>query len=44
MQELDKKFQELGWENTTEAYYELDFTPFMTVIEEFIEDIKQINN
>jgi hypothetical protein len=40
MNELDKKFQALGWRDTTEAYYGLDFTPFMNVIEEHIEEIK----
>ena len=40
MNELDKKFQELGWRDTTEAYYGLGFTPFMNVIEEHIEEIK----
>jgi hypothetical protein len=45
MNELDKKFQELGWRDTTEAYYGLDFTPFMSVIEEHIEETKkQINS
>jgi hypothetical protein len=43
MNELDKKFQELGWRDTTEAYYGLDFTPFMSVIEEHIEEIKNQN-
>ena len=40
MEELDKKFQELGWKDTTEAYYGLDFTPFMNVVEELIEQVK----
>ena len=40
MNELDKKFQELGWEDTTEAYYGLDYTPFMSTIEELIENNK----
>jgi hypothetical protein len=40
MNELDKKFQELGWRDTTEAYYGLDFTPFMSVVEEVIDEIK----
>lgn len=40
MSELDKKFQELGWRDTTEAYYGLDFTPFMNVVEEVIDEIK----
>jgi hypothetical protein len=40
MNELDKKFQELGWRDTTEAYYGLDFTPFMNVVEEVISEIK----
>ena len=43
MDELDKKFQELGWRDTTEAYYGLDFTPFMSVIEEHIEETKKQN-
>jgi hypothetical protein len=38
MNELDKKFQGLGWRDTTEAYYGLDYTPFMCVIEELIEN------
>jgi hypothetical protein len=40
MNELDKKFQALGWNDTTEAYYGLDFTPFMSVIEEHILELK----
>jgi len=32
---LDTKFEELEWRDTTEAYYGLDFTPFMTVVEEY---------
>ena len=40
MNELDKKFQELGWRDTTEAYYGLDFTPFMNDVEELIEEVK----
>jgi hypothetical protein len=36
MNELDKKFQDLGWRDTTEAYYGLDFTPFMDVVIEHI--------
>jgi len=40
MKELDEKFQALGWRDTTEAYYGLDFTPFMSVVEEVIADIK----
>jgi len=31
---LDVAFQDLDWRDTSEAYYELDFTPFMNVIEE----------
>lgn len=41
MEELDKKFQELGWRDTTEAYYGLDFTPFMSVIIEHISEISK---
>jgi len=37
MEELDKCFQKLGWRDTTEAYYGLDFTPFMNVIEEYVK-------
>jgi hypothetical protein len=44
MNELDKKFQELGWRDTTEAYYGLDFTPFMSVIENYIDEIKTQEN
>ncbi len=40
MQELDKKFQALDWRDTTDAYYNLDFTPFMNVIEDYIDEIK----
>lgn len=29
---VDEKFQSLGWRDTTEAYYGLDFTPFMDVV------------
>ncbi|MEI7960732.1 MAG: hypothetical protein WCI04_00190 [archaeon] len=36
-QGLDKRFQKLDWRDTTEAYYGLDFTPFMSVVEEYIE-------
>ena len=32
---LDDKFKELGWQDTTEAYYGLDYTPFMSEIEEY---------
>lgn len=39
MNELDKKFQELGWRDTTEAYYGLDFTPFMDVVIEHIASV-----
>jgi hypothetical protein len=42
MNELDKKFQALGWNDTTEAYYGLDFTPFMSVIEEHILELKSV--
>lgn len=48
---VDKKFQELGWRDTTEAYYGLDFTPFMEVVidsiaeevdkQKLIEDAKE---
>jgi hypothetical protein len=39
---VDKKFQGLGWRDTTEAYYGLDFTPFMsTVIEAIAEEIEK---
>jgi hypothetical protein len=31
---LDSAYQDLDWRDTTEAYYGLDFTPFMNVIEE----------
>jgi hypothetical protein len=41
MEELDKCFQALGWRDTTEAYYGLDFTPFMNVIEDYI--VQQLN-
>ena len=40
MEQLDKKFQELGWRDTTEAYYGLDFTPFMNVVEELLNESK----
>jgi hypothetical protein len=40
MKELDEKFQALGWRDTTEAYYGLNFTPFMNVVEELIEELK----
>jgi hypothetical protein len=40
MNELDKKFQALDWRDTTEAYYNLDYTPFMSVIEDYIEELK----
>ena len=43
MKELDEKFKELGWRDTTEAYYGLDFTPFMSVVEELIQELKPIN-
>jgi hypothetical protein len=39
-QGLDKRFQKLDWRDTTEAYYGLDFTPFMSVVEEYIEQSK----
>lgn len=42
MKELDEKFQELGWRDTTDAYYGLDFTPFMSVVEELIQELKPI--
>jgi hypothetical protein len=35
LQGLDEHFQSLGWRDTTEAYYGLDFTPFMSAIEEY---------
>jgi hypothetical protein len=39
---VDKKFQELGWRDTTEAYYGLDFTPFMsTVIDAIAEEVEK---
>lgn len=48
---VDKKFQENGWRDTTEAYYGLDFTPFMDVVigtiaeevekQKLIEDAKE---
>lgn len=38
---LDSKFQALGWRDTTEAYYGLDYTPFMSVIEELMEELKK---
>jgi hypothetical protein len=38
---LDNKFQTLGWRDTTEAYYGLDYTPFMSVIEELMEELKK---
>jgi hypothetical protein len=38
---LDNKFQALGWRDTTEAYYGLDYTPFMSVIEELMEELKK---
>ena len=41
MSKLDKKFQALGWRDTTEAYYGLDFTPFMSVVEELIEEVSR---
>jgi hypothetical protein len=44
LEELDKYFQKLGWRDTTEAYYGLDFTPFMNVIEEYVQLIKKQDN
>jgi hypothetical protein len=41
MSKLDKKFQALGWRDTTEAYYGLDFTPFMSVVEQLIEEVSK---
>lgn len=48
---VDNRFQELGWRDTTEAYYNLDFTPFMEVVidtiaqevekQKLIEDVKE---
>lgn len=40
--QLDNRFAKHGWRDTTEAYYGLSFTPFMNVIEDFIEDFKTI--
>jgi hypothetical protein len=34
-QGLDSHFEKLGWRDTTEAYYGLDFTPFMSEIENY---------
>lgn len=41
LEELDKYFQKLGWRDTTEAYYGLDFTPFMNVIEDYINSLNK---
>jgi hypothetical protein len=35
---LEANFKKLGWDSTTEAYYGLDFTPFMSVVEETIQE------
>ena len=32
---LDNKFKDLDWNDTTEAYYGLDYTPFMSAVEEY---------
>jgi len=37
--ELDKRFEALGWNDTTEAYYGLDYTPFMNVVEEYMAEL-----
>jgi len=42
MKELDEKFKALGWRDTTEAYYGLDFTPFMNVVDEVITELKSV--
>tara|TARA_R110002020_G_scaffold11501_1_gene43207 strand:- start:599 stop:883 length:285 start_codon:yes stop_codon:yes gene_type:complete len=31
---LDSAFQDLDWRDTTDAYYKLDYTPFMQVVQE----------
>lgn len=33
---LDKCFIHLGWKNTTDAFYNLDYTPFMGVLNDYM--------
>lgn len=35
---LEQNCQLLGWRDTTNAYYGLDFTPFMNIIEESVQE------
>ncbi len=32
-------FQDKGWDFSSEAYYKLDYTPFMNTIEEVVKDL-----
>jgi hypothetical protein len=41
---LNEKCIALGWRDSTEAYYGLYFTPFMSIIEEAAEAFKQQSN
>lgn len=35
---LEQNCQILGWQDTTDAYYGLDFTPFMNIIKESVKE------
>ena len=35
---LEQNCQLLGWQDTTEAYYGLELTPFMNIIEESVQE------
>ena len=37
-EKLDLAFQEKGWDIVSEAYYNLDYVPFMNIIEECLKD------
>ena len=37
--DLDKCFIHLGWKNTTDAFYNLDYTPFMGVLNDYVKGL-----
>lgn len=38
-EKIELAFQEKGWDFSSEAYYKLDYTPFMNTIEEVVKDL-----
>lgn len=40
-EKIEFAFQKEGWDFSSEAYYKLDYTPFMSVIEEVIKEVCQ---